>query len=88
MWDAQQQDFGWALERLRTGERVSRRGWNAKGMWLMLVPQSALPITIGKHEAKMLSYVVMKTATGEFVPWLASQTDLLSFDWEEISLWT
>jgi hypothetical protein len=27
-------------------------------------------------------YVMMRTATGEFVPWLCSQTDLLALDWE------
>jgi hypothetical protein len=26
--------------------------------------------------------VVMRTADGEFVPWLCSQTDLLARDWE------
>jgi hypothetical protein len=28
-----------------------------------------------------LPYVMMRTAGGEFVPWLCSQTDLLAIDW-------
>jgi hypothetical protein len=29
-------DFGWALRQLRTGQKVQRKGWNGKGMWLAL----------------------------------------------------
>lgn len=32
-------------------------------------------------EISSLPYIAMKTATGEVVPWLASQTDLLAEDW-------
>lgn len=85
-------DFGWALEQLRMGARVSREGWNGKGMWL--VYQKAYPdgIPINDNTAqatgipkgticKFLPYIMMKTADGSFVPWLASQTDVLGFDW-------
>jgi hypothetical protein len=40
---------------------------------------------IGQPEGtvcKFLPYVMMRTAGGEFVPWLCSQTDLLAYDWE------
>ena len=30
--------FGWAIKQMQNGERVSRAGWNGKGMWLVLVP--------------------------------------------------
>jgi hypothetical protein len=30
-----------------------------------------------------LPYIFMHTAQGDYVPWLASQTDMLSTDWEE-----
>ena len=26
--------IGWAVERMKDGARVARRGWNGKGMWL------------------------------------------------------
>lgn len=30
---------------------------------------------------RFLPYLVMRTAQGDFVPWLASQTDILADDW-------
>ena len=33
------------------------------------------------QEVDALPYIAMKTATGEVVPWIASQTDLLADDW-------
>lgn len=70
-------DTGEALNRLKAGKCVQRDGWNGKGMWLMLqVPD--------EHSKMSLPYIFMKTAQGEFVPWLASQTDILAEDWREV----
>ena len=33
------------------------------------------------HSNMTLPYIYMRTVTGDLVPWLASQTDLLSSDW-------
>lgn len=68
-------NFGWALEILRAGGRVQREGWNGKGMWLALqVPDT--------HSKMTLPYIYMSTVTGDLVPWLASQTDVLATDWQ------
>ena len=67
--------FGWALEMLRDGHRVCRSGWNGKGMWLGLQ-------TPDENSKMTLPYIFMKTVQGDLVPWLASQTDMLSADWE------
>ena len=32
----------------------------------------------------LLPFIVMRTVQGEFVPWLASQTDILAMDWHII----
>jgi hypothetical protein len=70
-------DIGWAVKHMRAGHRVARHGWNGKNMWLELqVPD--------KHSKMTLPYVFMKTAQGDYVPWLCSQTDLLATDWEPI----
>lgn len=66
--------FGDAIRALKDGKRVQRSGWNGKGMWLGLqVPDSG--------SANTLPYIFMITVTGDRVPWLASQTDMLSDDW-------
>ncbi len=68
-------DIGWAVKQLADSQRVRRRGWNGKGMWLGLQIPDA-------HSKMTLPYVYMSTADGKLVPWLCSQTDLLAIDWE------
>lgn len=70
-------DFGSAITALKSGKRVSREGWNGKGMWLGLQSPDA-------DSMMDLPYIYMRTVTGELVPWLASQTDVLSDDWDEV----
>lgn len=67
-------NFGQAIESLKLGSKVAREGWNGKGMWLNLqVPD--------EHSKMTLPYIYMFTADKQQVPWLASQTDMLSEDW-------
>lgn len=66
--------FGDAIECMELGEAVTRKGWNGKDMHLKLqVPDANSKMT--------LPYIYMKTAQGDLVPWLASQTDILAKDW-------
>ena len=81
--------FGDALVYLKSGHKVARSGWNGKGMFLFLVPGSIFkvnrPPLLGIYEeGAEISYhahIDMKTADGQIVPWLASQTDMLAEDW-------
>jgi hypothetical protein len=83
--------FGEALERLRRGFPVSRDGWNGRGMHIYLVGEGRYPAStpsgqaIANDQADGLvpyrAYIAMKTAQGDVVPWVASQTDLLAEDW-------
>ena len=81
-------DFGQALIQLREGFKVQRIGWNGKGMWISLVPGDQWGLGSGQNydsghiSSKLLPWIGMKTAGGEFVPWLASQTDILATDWQ------
>ena len=68
-------DIGGAIEALRDGDKVRRKGWNGKGMWLELQKPD-------ENSKMTLPYVYMSTAQGDLVPWLCSQTDLLATDWE------
>lgn len=75
--------FGQALDYLAQGDRVQRAGWNGKGMWL--VQASGGTFRIGDRiEGDLLPFIVMKTVDDTFVPWLASQTDVLATDWRVI----
>lgn len=71
-------NFGQAIEALKQGKKVARKGWNGKGMWLRLIIPEKSDIDMGLEN---LPYIEMKTADNKLVPWLASQTDMLSEDW-------
>lgn len=77
--------FGDAIELLKSGKRVARSGWNGKGMWLSyLDPYHNNQFSITeKNEAEgtFSPYIGMKTADNKYIPWLASQTDMLAEDW-------
>lgn len=75
-------DFGEAIAELKIGNRVCRKGWNGKGMWLQLqVPDANSKMTLPYI---YIEYPVGHPAypNGSKVPWLASQTDILSEDWQ------
>lgn len=69
--------FGIAVSFLKEGRKVSREGWNGKDMYLELQKPDA-------NSKMTLPYIYMKTVQGDLVPWLASQTDILSEDWFKI----
>jgi hypothetical protein len=83
--------FGLALEALKMGQKVARKGWNGKDMWVILTPGRIVeelepnsfydkcgfeaPVAINGH-------IDMRAADGAMVVgWLASQTDMLAEDW-------
>lgn len=79
--------FGAALIAMNDGKAVYRHGWNGKGMFLYLVPAASYPsqTEVAKKQfgetVPYQAYIAMKTVDGTVVPWLASQTDMLAFDW-------
>lgn len=91
--------FGQAIEALKAGHRVARRGWNGKGMWLVLVPgtpsaqlREGTPYhsALGQPACEILPHIDMWTVNAEgrraMLPgWLASQTDMLAEDWDLVT---
>lgn len=86
--------FGQAIEAMKQGKKVARRGWNGKGMYLWLLPAASVKAEWCKEphlktlaeqnggEVECLGSVRMKTADNKVLTgWLASQTDMLSEDW-------
>lgn len=77
-------DIGYAVQAMREGARVRRSGWNGRGMWLAICEpdgEGKVPEKLSEREMTQ-PYVYMKTAQGDFIPWLCSQADLLADDWE------
>jgi hypothetical protein len=85
-------DFGQALDAVKLGSKIAREGWNGKNMFV--VYQRGYPdgIAINKNTAEATGiaegtvcvfrpYLMMRTVDAEFVPWVASQTDILAEDW-------
>ena len=82
-------NFGAALRRMREGLKLSREGWNGKGMWAELQKPDA-------HSKMTRHYIFLCVPNGKTsqfaasneavdrVPWLPSQTDLLAEDWFEV----
>lgn len=85
-------DFAAVVRGLKAGKRFARAGWNGKGMFVFLVKGSVFKVNrepllsiLGEGtEVAYHAHVDMKTASGEIVPWLASQTDVLAEDWSEV----
>lgn len=89
-------DFGFAIKALKAGQKVARRGWNGKGMFLALMPGFFIaPELVNERTRKFVTdptqgldcgaYIVMWTAQKVWQPgWLASQADMLSDDWEVV----
>lgn len=84
--------FGAAIEALKQGKRVTRQGWNGKGMFIYLTKGSEVmqardnvldDIIRTKDSCTINGHIDMKAADDTIVcGWLASQTDMLSEDWE------
>ena len=89
--------FGLAIEALKKGLKVARKGWNGKGMYLWLLPattikkewcrdEKLLECFGEKDELFCLGSIRMYThdstgRTAVLTGWLASQSDMLSEDW-------
>lgn len=80
-------NFGVALASLKNGSKLSRLGWNGKGIFIALQKPD-------EQSANTLPYIYIDTrglitdnpnAPIGRVPWLASQTDLLAEDWFVVS---
>ena len=70
--------FSHVLDHLEAQDvKYVRKGWNGKGMFIALQTPDA-------NSKMTLPYIYMSTVTGDLVPWIASQTDLLADDWEVV----
>ena len=89
--------FSLALEALKRGEKIARKGWNGKNMFLFYLPGSSVPkeyikdpflkdvvstLDPNSDTFEALPSIRMRTADGKILTgWLASQTDMFAEDW-------
>lgn len=78
--------FGGAIEAMKCGSKVRRKGWNGRGIHIEIQnPDENSKMT---HPYIFIDTTGLKTnnpdAPKDRVPWLASQTDMLSMDWEVV----
>ena len=88
--------FGVALELAKQGYRITRKGWNGRGMFVYYQEGSEVETdnlrckairnwmeSKGFSAISIQGHLDMKNAQDEIiVGWLAAQPDLLSDDWE------
>lgn len=79
-------DFSDALLAAKAGHRISRTGWNGKGMWVVLSPgyTRAIRTEMGDNVRDFRAHLLLRDVEGKYVPWLASQTDILAEDWLDL----
>lgn len=84
--------FSSALGGVKRGEKWARSGWNGKDMFIFLVPGSHFKVNraplLGIYpegtEIDYHAHIDMRTAQGQIVPWLASQSDMIAEDWAQL----
>lgn len=83
-------NIGEAVEHVKLGYRVARKGWNGKGMYVYYVPANSYPAqteAARKEFGDMVpyrEYLALKTAQGDVATWSPSGSDTLATDWEVI----
>lgn len=82
-------NFGEALELLKKGKKVARKGWNGKKQYIQLATGISYVSADGKlvnceHEAIGNKAIAFVGTSGVQMGWLASQADMLAEDWIKV----
>ena len=81
--------FGLAIEAIKKGFKVQRKGWNGKGQYIELAMNVSYMNPDGKvinvdHEQMGNVAIAFVGTSGVQLGWLASQADMLSEDWQVV----
>lgn len=84
--DCKSMTFGIALELLKKGCKVARKGWNGKEQYIQLATSISYKsaddeIVNCEHDAIGNKAIAFVGTSGVQIGWLASQADMLSEDW-------
>ena len=78
--------FGLAIEAMKKGKKVKRKGWNGKNQYIQLATNISY-VTADKeivncnHDAIGNQAIAFIGTSGVQMGWLASQADMLADDW-------
>lgn len=80
-------DFGRAIQLLKVGQRVQRKGWNGKNQYIELATNISYKnanneIVNAEHDAIGNKAIAFVGTSGVQLGWLASQADMLAEDWK------
>ena len=84
--------FSEALEAVRSGRRITREGWNGRGMFVVYQPgyPNGIPCNANTAEAwgmaqgelfRVEPYFQIRMANGSHAMWVPSVNDCLADDW-------
>lgn len=78
--------FGLAIEAMKKGCRVARKGWNGKKQYIELASNISYVSAAGEvvnceHDAIGNKAIAFVGTSGVQMGWLASQADMLAEDW-------
>lgn len=83
--------FGDALEAIKSGRKIARKGWNGKGMYVYYVPAATYPAhrnefgtLAGEFPGDMVpynEYMAIRNTNGTVSTWVPSVNDCFAEDW-------
>ena len=79
--------FGEAIDKVKTGSRIARNGWNGKNQYVELARDISYVNADGivvncNHDAIGNMALAFVGTSGVQLGWLASQADMLAEDWK------
>ena len=82
-------NFGKAIDLLKEGKKLRRKGWNGKNQYIELATNISYKNADGEiininHKTMGNKAIAFIGTSGVQIGWLASQSDMLSDDWELI----
>ena len=82
-------NFGKAIDLLKEGKKLRRKGWNGKNQYIELATNISYKNADGEiininHKTMGNKAIAFIGTSGIQIGWLASQSDMLSDDWELI----